>query len=199
MINKATAPAAPVDPGTSPPAEVGIRIRQLREAWGMSQRKLAGLAGVTNGAISMIEQDRVSPSVASLRKILEVFGLSLVDFFSDNLATSMKVFYGADETTRLSCGPVTLRQVGGPTPYRKLQLLHEFYEPGGDTGPEMLSHDGEESGIVVRGQIEITVGSQCQTLGPGDGYYFDSRRPHRFRNRGNEQCELVSCCTPPRF
>ena len=36
-------------------------------------------------------------------------------------------------------------------------------------------------------------------LGAGDGYYFDSTLPHRFRNLGEEECEIVSVCTPPTF
>ena len=35
--------------------------------------------------------------------------------------------------------------------------------------------------------------------GPGDGYLFDSRLPHRFRNASGAPCEIVSACTPPTF
>ena len=50
--------------------DVGSRLRDIRTAAGLSQRQLAERAGVPNGLISMIEQNRSSPSVASLRKIL---------------------------------------------------------------------------------------------------------------------------------
>ena len=113
----------------------------------MSQRKLASLAGITNGAISMIEQNRVSPSIASLKKVLEVFGLSLADFFADDFKPESQIFYRAAEMTRIADGPVVLRQVGGSSARRKLQVLHETYAPGGDTGPTMLSHEGEEAGV----------------------------------------------------
>ncbi len=165
----------------------------------MSQRELARLAGVTNGAISMIEQNRVSPSVASLKKILEAFGLSLADFFAESFAPDTKVFYRAAEMHRIADGSVVLCQVGSDLSDRKLQVLHETYAPGGDTGPDMLSHDGEEAGVIVRGQIEVTVGSQCEVLTAGDGYYFPSRLPHRFRNISSEACEIVSACTPATF
>lgn len=82
---------------------------------------------------------------------------------------------------------------------RALQILDETYPPNADTGPELLSHAGEEAGIVIQGQIEITVGEQVKVLGPGDGYLFDSRQPHRFRNVGDVVCKIVSACTPPTF
>jgi transcriptional regulator with XRE-family HTH domain len=46
--------------------DVGARLRAVRTMYGMSQRELAKRAGVTNGLISLIEQNRVSPSVHSL-------------------------------------------------------------------------------------------------------------------------------------
>jgi mannose-6-phosphate isomerase-like protein (cupin superfamily) len=78
-----------------------------------------------------------------------------------------------------------------------MSILHEIYPSGQDTGPELLSHEGEEGGIVVSGQLEVTVGAEVAVLGPGDGYYFNSRRPHRFRNNGDCDCVLVSANSPP--
>lgn len=210
MLNNKTDLIEP-GPGTSQPsdgetldaelgsADVGTRIRRLRKVYGLSQRELAKRAGVTNGAISMIEQNRVSPSVASLKKILAVLGLSLAEFFADEFEPDKKCFYRAHEMNHISEGAVTLRQVGGKLSGRQMQVLHEIYEPGGDTGPDMLKHDGEESGVIIRGAIELTVGSQCEVLGKGDGYYFSSQLPHRFRNIGKVVCEIVSSCTPPTF
>ena len=43
---------------------VGARLRSVRTTFGLSQRELARRAGVTNGLISLIEQNRVSPSVS---------------------------------------------------------------------------------------------------------------------------------------
>lgn len=200
MLNNALDPDEANRTAASPDAAgVGEKLRQLRQVHDMSQRKLAKLAGITNGAISMIEQDRVSPSIASLKKVLEVFGLSMADFFAEDFKPDTQVFYRTAAMTRIADGPVVLRQVGGSVSRRKLQVLHESYDLGGDTGPTMLSHEGEEAGVIVRGQIEITVGAQCEVLGPGDGYYFNSRLPHRFRNLGPDECEIVSVCTPPTF
>ncbi|MCP9232819.1 cupin domain-containing protein [Mesorhizobium sp. LMG 17147] len=36
-------------------------------------------------------------------------------------------------------------------------------------------------------------------LHPGDGYYFDSRVPHRFRNVHDGESEIVSAITPPTY
>jgi mannose-6-phosphate isomerase-like protein (cupin superfamily) len=77
--------------------------------------------------------------------------------------------------------------------------LHERYAPGVATGEEMLSHRGEESGVVVKGRVELTVGGQTRVLKAGDAYYFASSTPHSFRNVGREVCEIISASTPPTF
>ncbi len=61
--------------------EIGKNIVQLRKKHGLSQRELAERAGITHSAISSIENGKVSPSVSSLQKIVNVFSLSLSEFF----------------------------------------------------------------------------------------------------------------------
>jgi mannose-6-phosphate isomerase-like protein (cupin superfamily) len=63
----------------------------------------------------------------------------------------------------------------------------------------LLQHNAEEGGVIIRGALEVTVGTVTRVLKPGDAYYFNSNIPHRFRNVGDKECELVSACTPPSF
>jgi mannose-6-phosphate isomerase-like protein (cupin superfamily) len=70
---------------------------------------------------------------------------------------------------------------------------------GSDTGKDMLQHEGEEGGVIIQGEIELTVADQVRILGPGDAYYFESKTPHRFRNIGKAEAILVSANTPATF
>lgn len=177
--------------------DVSARLKAVRLMHGLSQRELAKRAGVTNGMISLIEQGRVSPSVASLKKVLDGLPMGLAEFFTLDPAETPQIFYAGKELVELGEGLVSLRLVAARRPKRRMAILHESYAPGADTGSEMLSHAGEEGGIVITGRIELTVGSQAQLLGPGDAFYFTSEVPHRFRNRGRERCEIISASSPP--
>ncbi len=176
--------------------DVGERLRLVRQSHGLSQRALAMKAGVTHSLVSLIEKNKVSPSVASLKKILEAINYPLTDFFALTLPPVDQIFYRADELTPLSTGALTLLQVGDAKSH-SIQVFHEFYEPGADTGETMLSHEAEEGGVVVAGELELTVGNQTRILKKGDAFLFDSRQPHRYRNVGTERCEVVSAVTPP--
>lgn len=186
------------EPGSSaPPTGVGPRLREVRRLYGLSQRELARRAGLTHGTISLIESERVSPSVASLKKVLDGIPLSLADFFTFDADERGGIFYRAHELPDMGSGDIVFRLVGADRHERALTLLHEHYPPGADTGETMLSHEGEESGVVIRGEIELTVAGQARRLGVGDAYYFESRLPHRFRNRGDAPCEIISANAPP--
>ena len=113
--------------------------------------------------------------------------------------TDGKYFYGHDELSEISTGPISYLQIGSDLSNSQLQILYERYEPGADTGQSMFSHDAEEGGIIIKGRLEVTVGEQVRTLSAGDAYRFSSKLPHRFRNTGNEDCLIVSACTPPTF
>ncbi len=174
--------------------DVGKRLKQLRKIKGISQRELAKRAGVTNSTISMIEKNGVSPSVSSLKKVLAGIPISIGDFFTLDLDSMQpeQVVYRQHEQPEIGSNNVSLKLVGAGVKGRFMDILREVYAPGADTGPEMLQHEGQEGGIVIRGEIELTVGFDVYTLKAGDAYYFNSNRPHRFRNAGDEECEIIS-------
>jgi transcriptional regulator with XRE-family HTH domain len=169
----------------------------VRERSGLSQRALAKRSGISNATISLIESGKLNPSVAVLKRILDGISLDLSAFFAMEAAEPEPVVYRADGLVEIGRGKISYRQVGRELAGRRVQILHERYTPGGDTGKVNLRHGGEEGGVVIRGHLELTVDGERYVLGPGDAYYFDSSRPHRFRNVGSEECEIVSACSPP--
>lgn len=181
------------------PFDLGQRLKALRTAHGLSQRELAKRAGVSNAVISLIEQNKTSPSVGMLKKVLDGLPIALSEFFSWEAPPRNRVFFGAEELFEIAGGDVSYRQVGRDLSERALQILYERYAPGADTGEAMLRHEAEEGGVVVSGELEVTVGDQRRVLKAGEAYYFDSRLPHRFRNAGTVEAVVVSACTPPSF
>ena len=80
--------------------DVGARLRSVRTSFGLSQRELARRAGVTNGLISLIEQNRVSPSVSSLKKVLDGVPMSLAEFFTLDLSAAPQAVLRRDGAGR---------------------------------------------------------------------------------------------------
>ena len=107
--------------------DVAARLKAVRQMHGLSQRELAKRAGVTNGMISLIEQGRVSPSVASLKKVLDGLPMGLAEFFTMDPAGTSQVFYGKDELVELGEVDVSLQLVAAHRPGRRMAILRESY------------------------------------------------------------------------
>ena len=192
---------------TDPAFDIGARLLAMRRAAGLSQRQLAERAGVPHAQISILETNPPSPSVATLRKILSGLNLTLADFFDPERTAPEGPFFDegdlVDLTSKLSVsgaqdatGGFSFRQIGDARKHN-LQILHEVYQPGADTGETRLEHFSNEGGYVIEGALEVTVGDQVRVLLPGQSYLFDSRIPHRFRNVHPGRTVVISACTPP--
>ena len=180
--------------------KIGTRLRELRRRRNLGVREVALRSGISHSSISLIERDRMSPSVDTLSAILDALGTTLTGFFSDlNSTVRHSPFYEADEWVEIGkAQTISYRMLGMNHPNRQILMLHETYAVGADTG-EPFSHSAQEAGTVLRGAVEVTVGDECRVLKAGDGYYFDSRMPHRFRNVANEPSTVISAVTPPTY
>ncbi|QHI97729.1 cupin domain-containing protein [Xylophilus rhododendri] len=181
-------------------AQVGIHLKQLRMRRKLSVRELAQRSGISHATISLVERDKTSPSVDTLSAMLDALGTTLVGFF-DGLQTTLPYSPFYDEEDLVEIGDqdtISYRMLGMNHPNRHILMLKESYAVGADTG-EAFSHRSQEAGFILSGQVEVTVGDQTRVLGPGQGYYFDSQMPHRFRNVGPGTAEIISAVTPPTY
>lgn len=181
--------------------KIGGRLRELRRERGLSLRALSRCTGVALSFLSAVERGGASVSVAKLKTVLEALGSNLGEFFSGQTEPPSKVVYPKKELVEIAGrgNGLSFKEVAGGRPGRRLQLILETYAPGGDTGGDLYHHEAEEAGLVLKGKLELTVDGEVHVLGPGDAYYFDSRRPHRVRNIGRGKAQAVSVNTPPSF
>lgn len=181
--------------------DIARRLQALRTTKGLSLRALARETGIALSYLAALEKGQSSVTVAKLKTIVDALGTTLTEFFSAVPQPTSKIVYRKGELVELSGAQngLSYKEVAAGRPGRALQLVVEEYAPGADTGPELYRHEAEEAGVVVKGRIELTVDEETYVLGPGDAYYFDSRRPHRFRNLGRTRAQAVSVNTPPSF
>ncbi len=171
---------------------VGARLQALRKKFGLSQRELARRADVTNSALSMIEQGKVSPSVGSLEKILHAFPISLQEFFSASLELSPSVI-SADEFVQVKRGQAEFRVL--PLSMGKalsgIYLAEQTYPPAAKVHSEWMINNGFIGGIVTLGLLELHLDGVQYQLGVGDGFNFSLHRDHTFINIGDGNCKIV--------
>ena len=178
--------------------DVGARLKYLRKVHLLSQRELAKRAGMTNSTISAIEKNSVSPSVSSLKKILNVIPISLAEFFDAEEPEVSSFFFPSSKMIDVGTGGVLRKIMSKSNEDYSILLMDETFLPGASTG-DMMTHEGEETGIIIEGEVQLTVGQKTELLCSGDGYHFSSETAHRFENISNKPCRLVCCTTPVAF
>lgn len=84
--------------------DVGMRIAQLRAAYGISQYALWKRSGIAQGALSQYESGAKTPGVDTLERICAALGITMADFFSaDSRQTASEAGLNAEETELIGC------------------------------------------------------------------------------------------------
>lgn len=183
---------------------IGDRLREERVKAGISQRELARRLGLSASMISQLESGLSKPSVGTLYAIVTELNLSLD-----------RVIRGEDFDERAQEGPAVNHPVSplvhpedrqvidlasgvtweelSPSSEAGVDFLHATYEVGGASTPDrsLMRHHGREYGYVMTGTLGIQIGFQEYELNPGDSIAFDSTRPHRLWNKGDEPVHAV--------
>ena len=134
---------------------VGERLKALRNRYGLSQRA-ADRAGLTHGTVSHIERDKISPSIGTLRQILDAIPMTLSDFFADQSERETDFFYSKDDLLEVGSGGVSLLQIGKNLNGLPLQILLERYPPGSETASTPTAAARRRRRIRREGEIELT-------------------------------------------
>lgn len=171
---------------------VGARLLALRQKFGLSQRELARRSDVTNSALSMIEQGKVSPSVGSLEKILHAFPISLQEFFSESIEQTSTVI-ARDDFIQVERGEAKFRVLPLAVGNERdgVYLAEQAYPPGAKVTSQWMVHNGFIGGVVVTGTIDLHLDGIVFNLVEGDGFNFSLHRDHMFVNRSEVLCKLV--------
>ena len=192
--------------------EMGDRLREARVSRGLSLRALAERLGVSPSLISQVETGRAKPSVSTLYAIVTELGISLDELVYPDArrptpAPEPAGRRGAGRIRRCLPGPVqrasdrkSIRLASGVIWERlttaslpTVDFLYVTYEVGGASSPEQefQRHGGQEWGYILSGKLGVKVAFDEYVLGPGDAVAFDSGRPHRLFNAGDEPVHAI--------
>ncbi len=174
---------------------IGGRLRATRLARGLTLGQVAAAAGLTEGFVSKLERDQVSPSVASLVSVCEALGLRVGELFEP--PTSAIVRAGEGALINFG-GENALEYLLSPGSQAHIEVLHSIIEPKGSGGEELYALDTEiEFVYVLKGQFDIILGPTTHNLNVGDAMTFRGREPHTWRNpSASEPAEVLWVLAP---
>jgi transcriptional regulator with XRE-family HTH domain len=160
--------------------DIGRRIREAREASGLTLRAVSSATGLSTSMLSLVERGRTSPSIGTLVSICDALGMPMASLFS-GMDDAGAVLIRSEETVSHSAEGLTRRIIIDDRQHA-LELSEHVYAPGSASGDTPTHHSGEEIGIVIDGHLEVEVNDTTYQLGAGDAVHFPSSSPHRFSN-----------------
>lgn len=178
--------------------ELGEKIRSLRQKEKITIEQLSAQTGLSKGLISQIERDITGPSVASLWKISKALNVTMNYFFDEYDDFNQVVRKDERKKIMMKNGDRTYELLC-PNLKNQLEMLWIEIEPNDSSSEELISHEGEECGVVIKGTLRILSGEKVYDLNEGDSIYLDSTIPHRYINVGTELSVSVWAMTPPSF
>ncbi len=164
--------------------DVGLRLRELREARNISMRGLATRSGLSANALSMIERGRTSPSVSTLYKLADALAVPITEFFGPQAEKQNVLLVKADARARVPFARGVWEGLGGEKFSGRVEPFVLTLESGASSGQHMIVHTGHEFVFCLRGQLEYMVEQQIFHLEAGDSLLFAAQLNHRWRNPG---------------
>lgn len=178
--------------------KIGERLKRLRLANSLTQEELASRADLTKGYISQLENDATSPSIATLKDLIDVFGISMQEFFSETVDED--IVYGRDARVQASDDDdkikVELLVPGAQN--REMDPVLVTLDPDEEMD-EQPFHEGEEFGFVLLGKIQLRLDDRLYTVKKDECFYFSSDRKHSVKNIGKSPARILWVVTPPTF
>lgn len=180
--------------------DIGGKIRELRKEQEMSIAELAEKSKVSSGLISQLERNITNPSISSLWNISKSLGVSIGYFFNEESDTGFNPVVRKNNRKRIVTSDSNATyELLSPDLNRKIEFLSITINPGEYSSKELIVHDGEECGVVIKGRLMIKTEKKEYILEEGDSIYFDSTIPHKYINIGEEICISIWAMTPPSF
>jgi transcriptional regulator with XRE-family HTH domain len=175
---------------------LGARLRGLRKERALSQRELADLADLSPNAISLIERDEISPSVATLQRLAGALGVKMSYFFESTTVAHVLHFRPNQRPVIRGAG-LTIEGLGARLDGQQMEPFYITLASHADMGTGQVVHTGHEFVCCLAGLVRYEIDGTAYALEPGDFLLFEANLPHRWGNPGDAEARLLLVLQAP--
>lgn len=179
--------------------DIGNRLRTLRLQRNLTQEEMADRCELSKGFISQVERNLASPSIATLKDMLECLGSSLPAFFSMKGEENI-VFSPADMFEKVDDEVLkgTITWLIPDAQKNTMEPILLDIGPGGES-QTLPPHEGEEFGYVLKGSVILQLGDEQKKLKAGDSFCLHPSCEHSIINLSKAAARIIWVSTPPSF
>jgi transcriptional regulator with XRE-family HTH domain len=175
---------------------LGGKLRAIRDERGLSQRELAQRSGLSANAISLIERDENSPSVATLQSLATALQIK-ISYFFDIDETQQVLHVKANARPSIASYGVRIEGIGKELNRQEIEPFRITLDPQSESGNRQVVHTGHEFVYCLEGQIEYIIDGTIYSLEKGDFLLFEAQLPHIWRNVSDQEAQFLLILQTP--
>ena len=179
--------------------KLGALLRAIRNSKHLTIKDVAYKAGVSSSLLSQIERNRISPSLDTLLRLLEVYGVPPNKFFKDYETLTRVEIVKKDQRKIYQRKGFKYETLCGESQSKGSHTFNAFFlelAPGQKRGDTDDGHLGRELGIVIAGSAQLIYGGEIYEIQAGDTLSFFSQIPHVIKNISDELFQAYWIVTP---
>lgn len=182
--------------------KLGQRIKERREAFGLSLGDLSTAAGVSASLLSQIEHKKASPSLNTLKAIANSLNTTIGALVGE------KEIENRDPVVRQNKKKLVKQTDYGAllykvSDYSLVQSMETYLvrleSQGNCKGLTDSARHAQEFCHVLSGVIEISLSGKLYVLNQGDSIYFDSNELESIANMQNGVSDFLWTIAPDRL
>jgi transcriptional regulator with XRE-family HTH domain len=177
---------------------IGAKIKELRSAKKLTLQDVANETGFSTSLLSQIENNNISPPIATLAKIASFFDVRIGHFFAEEEECSYEVLRSNERTVM----PRVISEDGSRHGYfieslsvrKKNKKMDPFFLTLNEqvSNTSTYSHNGEEFLFIMKGTAVLLLDDQRIVLNEGDCVYFDSNLKHRLLSVDKDEVKVLA-------
>jgi transcriptional regulator with XRE-family HTH domain len=167
--------------------EIGATIRNIRKKRGVTIGQVCEATGLSQGFMSLVENNKTSPSLSTLESIAGFLQVPLA-YLLLKQEERMKVVRKNERTFSLYKDQWKVEQLGEES---GLRLLLIEIPPGQPSNVDMNVHEGVEVHLVLSGKLLARQGEDEFIIEEGDTFSWQSFVPHFVQNIGEQTAVIL--------
>ena len=175
---------------------VGKRLREIRLNRCLSMKSLAKLSRLSINTLSLIENNKTSPSIATLQQLAKALEVSITAFFEIEQIPKHVVYTSRYKRGDTQVENALMENLGKGLAGNIVQPFVVTLEPGAGSGEQMIVHTGHEFVYVLSGRIMYVIDEKPYLLDPSDSLVFESHLPHRWKNISEGESQIILVLYP---
>ncbi|GFO56613.1 transcriptional regulator [Geomonas sp. Red276] len=179
--------------------KLGEKVRGLRQEQRLTLQALADATGLSKPLLSQIENDQVTPPIATLLKIAKGLKVGIHYFFEETGDRQKFVLTRGEPNTGSQRRPgrdqvqgYMYKPLAPGMRQKKVEPFLVEFEQRAWEDSLFYSHEGVEFLYLLEGELEFHYADQVMTLYPGDSIYYESSEPHGFISAGEIRARAVA-------